>query len=172
MRDDDYGLRPGEKAIALPQPNDAGLIFIGRVRTPWTHRSQCPHNPAESDAVCTVELDPRFTDALTSVETCSHLILLYWLDKARRDLVLQRPKHDDRVHGTFALRSPMRPNPIGLAVVDLIEVKGATLEIRHIDCLDGTPLLDIKPYFARADARPEASVGWHKERANPLPPRG
>ena len=172
MADDLEPPRPGEKIIALPRADDAGLIFIGRIRTPWTDRHDAPHNPMESEEVCTVELDERFADGLTSIETASHLILLYWLDKARRDLIVQNPRHDDKLHGVFALRSPVRPNPIGLAVVDLLSVTGNKLTIRHIDCLDGTPLLDIKPYFAHSDAKPEAKVGWHKGRAKPLEPRG
>jgi len=164
--------RPGEKVIELPPADDAGLIFIGRIRTPWTDRHDAPRNPMESDAVCTVEIDPRYVEGLKSLKTSTHLILLYWLDRARRDIIIQRPRHDDRAHGVFALRSPVRPNPIGLAVVDLLAIDGNKLAIRHIDCLDGTPLLDIKPYFAHSDAKPEAEVGWHKERSKPLPPRG
>ena len=172
MQDDFEPPRPGEKAIELPPADDAGLIFIGRIHTPWTDRHAAPRNPMESDAVCTVEIDPRFAEGLKSLETSTHLILLYWLHRARRDLILQRPRHDEKVHGVFALRSPVRPNPIGLAVVDLLGIGGNELKIRHIDCLDGTPLIDIKPYFAHSDAKPEAEVGWHRDRARPLPPRG
>ena len=165
-------LRDGEETVALPPADDAGLIFIGRIRTPWTDREQAPRNPRESEALCTVELDPRFAKGLAGLDTCSHIILLYWLHLARRDLILQRPRFSNTVIGTFALRSPMRPNPIGLAVAELVNVEGTRLTVRHVDCLDGTPLIDIKPYFASVDAVPEASVGWHSGRDKPLPARG
>jgi len=161
MSTDPYGLRPGEVAVELPQEFDAGLYFIGRIRTPWTTREACPRNARESDAVCTIEVDARYAAALKEVETCSHLLVLYWMDKARRDLVLQAPRHHDAQRGTFALRSPVRPNPIATSVVRLVRVDGTRLSVVGLDCLDGTPLLDIKPYFASTDAVPAATVGWH-----------
>jgi tRNA-Thr(GGU) m(6)t(6)A37 methyltransferase TsaA len=160
----DFGIRHGEVAIDLPAQMDAGVYFIGRIRTPWTDRKACPKNARESDAVCTVELDPRFAPALQDVETCTHLVLLYWMDKAPRNLVLQVPGHYGTQHGTFALRSPARPNPIALSVVKLLGVEGGKLKIVGVDCLDGTPLLDIKPYFASTDSVPDAVVGWHKSK--------
>ena len=164
MGDKDFGIRNGEVAIDLPAQMDAGVYFIGRIRTPWTDRKACPKNARESDAACTVELDPRFAPALQDVETCSHLVLLYWMDKAPRNLVLQVPGHYGTQHGTFALRSPARPNPIALSVVKLLGVEGGKLKIVGVDCLDGTPLLDIKPYFASTDSVPDAVVGWHKSK--------
>lgn len=161
---DPYDIRAGEVAITLPERFDASLYFIGRIRTPWTTREQCPRNPRESDAVCTIDVDERFAAALKGVETCSHLIVLYWMDGARRDLVQQRPRHYDETRGTFALRSPVRPNPIALSVVRLLKVEGTRLSVVGLDCLDGTPLLDLKPYFASTDAAPEAEVGWHRGR--------
>ncbi|MCZ7658069.1 MAG: tRNA (N6-threonylcarbamoyladenosine(37)-N6)-methyltransferase TrmO [Xanthobacteraceae bacterium] len=161
---DPYDIRAGEVAITLPERFDASLYFIGRIRTPWTTREKCPRNPRESDAVCTIDVDERFAAALKGVETCSHLIVLYWMDRARRDLVQQRPRHYDETRGTFALRSPVRPNPIALSVVRLLKVEGTRLSVVGLDCLDGTPLLDLKPYFASTDAAPEAEVGWHRGR--------
>jgi tRNA-Thr(GGU) m(6)t(6)A37 methyltransferase TsaA len=160
-----YGIRAGEVAVALPPHTDAGLYFIGRIRTPWTRREDCPKNAREADAECTIELDARWADGLKGVETCSHLIVLYWMDKARRDLVLQCPRHYNEQRGTFALRSPARPNPIALSVVKLLRIDGAVLTVKGIDCLDVTACLDIKPYFASTDSVAEAVVGWHKARA-------
>lgn len=157
----DQTVRPGEIAVALPKKFDAGLYFIGRVRTPWTTRSECPRNARGSDAVCTIELDPRYADALEGVETCTHLIVLYFMHEARRDLVVQVSRHSGR-RGTFALRSPVRPNPIAMSVVRLVSVDGTRLSVVGLDCLDGTPLIDLKPYFASVDAVPEAVVGWSK----------
>jgi tRNA-Thr(GGU) m(6)t(6)A37 methyltransferase TsaA len=164
MTDKDFGVWEGEKTIDLPGQTDAGLYFIGRIRTPWKQRKECPKNARESEAVCTVELDERFRDGLKDVESCSHLVLLYWMDKSPRNLVLQVPGHYSVQRGTFALRSPARPNPIALSVVRLLGIEGNTLSVVGPDCLDGTPLLDIKPYFPSTDSVPEAVVGWHKTR--------
>jgi len=134
------------------------------VRTPWTRRGECPKNARESDAVCTLEVDPRFAAALTGVETCSHLLVLYWMDRSPRNLVLQNPGRRGELRGTFALRSPARPNPIATSVVRLVKVDGTNLSVVGLDCLDETPLVDIKPYFASTDSVPDAVVGWHKAR--------
>jgi tRNA-Thr(GGU) m(6)t(6)A37 methyltransferase TsaA len=163
-RENAQGLREGEVAVPLPAQFDASLYFIGRIRTPWTRRADCPKNARGSDAVCTVELDPRWVEGLKGLETASHVIVLYWMNEARRDLVFQAPRDYRERRGTFALRSPVRPNPIALSVARLIRIEGNTLSIVGIDCLDGTPLLDIKPYFASTDSVPDASVGWHVNR--------
>src|SRR5215472_13724706 len=91
MADEEFGIRAGEIAIPLPEKIDAGVYFIGRIRTPWTRREECPKNARQSDAVCTIEVDPRYATALQGVESCSHLLVLYWMDRSRRDLVLQVP---------------------------------------------------------------------------------
>ena len=163
MTTKDFGVRDGEVAIELPERPDASVYFIGRIRTPWKERKDCPKNARESDAVCTVELDQRWRDGLKDVETCSHLVLLYWMDKSPRNLTLQVPGHYGAPHGTFALRSPARPNPIAMGVVRLLRVEGTTLSVVGLDCLDGTPLIDIKPYFVSTDSVPEAVVGWHRQ---------
>jgi len=162
-----FGLRDGEVSTDLPAQADAQLYFIGRIRTPWKTRKECPKNARESDAVCTIEVDPRWAPALKDVETCSHLVVLYWMDRSRRDIVLQVPRHYGVQRGTFSLRSPARPNPIAMSVVKLIKVEGPKLSVVGLDCLDGTPLLDLKPYFASTDSMPAAVVGWHQARQDP-----
>jgi tRNA-Thr(GGU) m(6)t(6)A37 methyltransferase TsaA len=165
MRDDEFlALREGEVVAALPAQFDASLYFIGRIRTPWQSREQCPKNPRESDAVCTIELDPRWARGLEGLETVTHVVLLYWMNRTRRDLVVQWPRHYGEQRGTFALRSPARPNPIAISVARLVRIEGSTLLVTGVDCLDNTPLLDIKPYFASTDSVPEAVVGWHARR--------
>lgn len=150
--------RPGEETVPLPANFDAGLYFLGRINTPWADRATCPKNGTQSDAICTLIVDPLFTPALQNVEGCSHLIVLYWMDRAVRDLVRQQPRHADGSRGTFSLRSPARPNPVSLAVVELLGIDGNVVSVRGLDCLDNTPLLDIKPYYVSTDCRPEASV--------------
>ncbi|HVZ51019.1 MAG TPA: tRNA (N6-threonylcarbamoyladenosine(37)-N6)-methyltransferase TrmO [Pseudolabrys sp.] len=156
-----FGVRPGEKTVELPAEFDAGVYFLGRIRTPWKERKDCPKNARESDAVCTVELDPRWSEALKDVESCSHLVLLYWMDKSPRSLTRQVPG-DGVERGTFALRSPARPNPIAMSVVKLLRVEGNKLSVVGLDCLDGTPFIDIKPYMPTVDSVPDAVVGWRK----------
>jgi tRNA (Thr-GGU) A37 N-methylase len=91
------------------------------------------------------------------------------MDRSRRDLVVQVPRHYGVGRGTFALRSPARPNPIAMSVVQLMGVDGTRLSVVGLDCLDKTPLLDIKPYFASTDAVAEAVVGWHAARKDGAP---
>ena len=156
-----FDLREGEIAVELPEKFDASLYFIGRIRTPWQRREDCPKNPRESEAVCTIVLDPRWTQGLQGLDTVSHIVVLYWMDRARRDLVVQSPHHYTKRRGTFALRSPVRPNPIAVSVARVVGVACNEISVIGLDCLDGTPLLDLKPYFASTDSVPEASVGWH-----------
>ena len=149
-------VRPGEVAIELPAAPDAGVYFIGRIRTPFKTRAECPRNPAQSEAVGRVEVDPRYAGGLDELGGFSHVWLLYWMHEARRDLIRQVPRYLGHPRGTLALRSPVRPNPIALAALALIGIEGATLTVRGVDCIDGTPLLDIKPYYASTDCFPDA----------------
>jgi tRNA-Thr(GGU) m(6)t(6)A37 methyltransferase TsaA len=165
---DESQVRPGEVQVPLPDRPDASLYFIGRIRTPWTGRKECPKNARasrESGVVCNVEVDPRWAAALSGIEAYSHLVLLYWMDRARRDLVVQTPRGHGEGRPTFALRSPVRPNPIALAVVELRKVEGNRLSVIGVDCLDNTPLLDIKPYFSSTDSIPDARLpDWQSGR--------
>ncbi|MFG1393884.1 SAM-dependent methyltransferase [Xanthobacter agilis] len=139
------GVRAGERIIALPGTFGAQVYFVGRVRTPWAKRAECPRRGDPlAGPVCTLEIDPHWADALIGIADNDRLQVLYWMDQARRDLVLQVPR-DGRALGTFALRSPARPNPIASSVVTLLEVRGCTLSVRGLDCVDGTPLIDLKP---------------------------
>lgn len=138
-------IRPGEFAVTTDPAADAALRFIGRVRTPWTDREGCPRQGRIDGPECRIEVFEPWVAALDGIEEFDTLEILYWLDRSRRDLVRQNPRHDARTYGTFALRSPVRPNPIGTAMVRLIAREGPLLRVRGLDCLDGTPLLDIKP---------------------------
>ncbi|KMO12209.1 tRNA (N6-threonylcarbamoyladenosine(37)-N6)-methyltransferase TrmO [Methylobacterium platani] len=138
-------IRAGEVAVALPAAPDAGLVFIGRIRTPWTDRLACPRQGRADGPACRIEVFPPWRAALDGVALYERLEVLYWLDRSRRDLVRQSPADDGTTRGTFSLRSPVRPNPIGTSIVRLIRVEDGILHVRGLDCLDGTPLLDIKP---------------------------
>ncbi|MBV8336913.1 MAG: SAM-dependent methyltransferase [Alphaproteobacteria bacterium] len=144
-------LRPGEVAVVLPLRADAGVFFIGTIHTPWRTRAECPKRGNLVGPICSVVVDERWRIALTGVADCPRIQVLYWMDRARRDLVLQTPLGTGRTTGTFALRSPVRPNPIASSIVRLVAINGTTLQVRGLDCIDGTPLIDIKPEHGAAD---------------------
>jgi len=138
-------LRQGELAVSVDGPASAGLHFLGRIRTPWKTRAECPRRGDLEGPLCRLEVDEPWRAALAGIERHMHLQVLYWMHLSRRDLVLQNPRGEGMIHGTFALRSPLRPNPIASSVVALERIEGGTLCVRGLDCIDGTPLLDIKP---------------------------
>ncbi len=153
----DETIRPGEIAIALDPTRvaDAQLYFIGHIRTPWTVRRECPRQGDRvSGPECKIVIDPLWHQALTAIARWPELQILYWMNFARRDLVVQVATGKEP-QGTFAMRSPVRPNPIASSIVALQRVEDGALIVTGLDCLDMTPLLDIKAHF-----------GELKERAN------
>ena len=138
-------IREKEVTVAPPQATDAGLVFIGTIRTPWTSRLVCPRQGRADGPICRIELFPPWDEALEGIERFERLEALYWLHQSRRDLVRQSPANNGETHGTFALRTPVRPNPIGTSIATLVAREGRVLLVRGLDCLDETPLLDIKP---------------------------
>ncbi|MGX1788426.1 tRNA (N6-threonylcarbamoyladenosine(37)-N6)-methyltransferase TrmO [Bosea sp. NPDC055332] len=138
-------IRRAEVAVEPPAATDAGLVFIGRIHTPWTSRLTCPRQGRADGPICTIELFAPWDAALDGVEAFERLEVLYWLHESRRDLVRQSPANNGETHGTFALRTPVRPNPIGTSIATFVSREGPILSVRGLDCLDGTPLLDLKP---------------------------
>ena len=146
MSADEADVRAGEHLAELPATVDAGLIYIGRIETHWTLRADCPRGgDAENGPDCRLILDPRWEPALKGLTVGDELQILYWMDRARRDLVTQSPRNDGQTLGTFSIRSPCRPNPIASSVVRLMAIDQHSLIVRGLDCVSGTPLLDIKP---------------------------
>ena len=141
----DNELRLGEVAVTLPPETDAGVYFIGTIHTPWRVRGECPRRGSLDGPVCSIVVDERWHQGLTNIGDHPLIQVLYWMHRARRDLLLQTPIRTGQTTGSFALRSPVRPNPIASSVVALIGVEGGTLHVRGLDCLDGTPLVDLKP---------------------------
>jgi tRNA-Thr(GGU) m(6)t(6)A37 methyltransferase TsaA len=160
MAHPDAPLRPGEVRLS-PDPatrSDATLAFIGRIRSPWSSED-CPKNIGEARARATparLEIDTPFRPALQGLAPGDAVILLYWTGRARRDLAIQSPRHKPAPMGTFALRSPARPNPIALGVVRILSLDpdAGTVAIDATDAFDGTPLLDIKPFLPGVDIPP------------------
>ena len=138
-------LREGEVAVEMPKNFDAGLIFIGRIRTPWRSREDTPRQGSHTGPVCRLEIFDPWVPALKGVDFYNHLEVIYWLHHSMRNLVLQSPKKNGLTRGTFSLRSPVRPNPIGTSIVKFVGIEGSTVLVRGLDCLDETPLIDLKP---------------------------
>jgi tRNA-Thr(GGU) m(6)t(6)A37 methyltransferase TsaA len=160
-RDDDtwQALRPHERACDAALRADASLAFIGRIRTPWPDRDACPRQGDPDGPECRIELASPWDAALDGIEAYLWVEALYWLDRARRDLLLQNPSRGGTARGTFSLRSPIRPNPIGTALVRLIRREGPVLVVRGLDCIDGTPLIDLKPDRCRFSPAAARSAG-------------
>jgi tRNA (adenine37-N6)-methyltransferase len=136
---------------------------IAHVRSPFTATDQIPKGPgAEHKAEGVIEVLPEFVDGLLDIEGFSHLYVLWVFDRADGFSLRATPPTDDRPHGVFATRSPRRPNPIGLTVVELRGREGNRLRVRGVDMLDGTPVLDIKPYLSSI-APAEIRRGWLAE---------
>jgi tRNA-Thr(GGU) m(6)t(6)A37 methyltransferase TsaA len=138
-------IRAGELAVEMPRASDAGLVFIGTIRTPWKTREDTPRQGSHNGPICRLEIFKPWAPALKGVDFYNHLEVIYWLHHSRRNLVLQSPKKNGLTRGTFSLRSPVRPNPIGTAIVKLVGIEGSTVLVRGLDCLDETPLIDLKP---------------------------
>jgi tRNA-Thr(GGU) m(6)t(6)A37 methyltransferase TsaA len=158
--------REGEQELGFDPGTLAGdgqIVFIGRIGSPWKTRENCPKNmkaAREAGLPATVAIDEAYRRGLAGLERASHVVILTWLHHASRNLIVQKPRHAGAASGVFALRSPARPNPIGLHVARLvsIDVEAGTLALEAIDALDGTPVIDVKPYFASVDSVPEATV--------------
>src|ERR1700746_1953864 len=138
-------IRKAEVAVEMPPTTDVGLVFIGRIHTPWTSRLETPGQGRPGGPLCRIEVFEPWVAALDSLVQFERVEVLYWLHLSRRDLVMQSPANDGISRGTFSLRSPARPNPIGTSIAKLVSIEGAIVTVRGLDCLDDTPLLDLKP---------------------------
>jgi tRNA-Thr(GGU) m(6)t(6)A37 methyltransferase TsaA len=138
---------------------------VGVIHSPFTDPKTTPIQPVRSEARGQVEVYPEFAEGLEGLEGFSHIILLYVFHRSQGYSLKVTPFLDDQQHGLFATRHPRRPNPIGLSIVRLLSREGNWLEIEGVDVLDGTPLLDIKPYVPDFDLRTDTHAGWYEERS-------
>ena len=139
------------------------LFPIGTLHTPWRSVAECPRNGRQPKPAppCSAVVFPQYLEGLRSIEGFSHLIVLYWMHQVRTPELLFTPPFDSQPRGVFATRSPRRPNPIGLSVVAFEGFDGPwRLRLRYLDCIDGTALLDIKPYLKTTDCEAGSSMGW------------
>jgi tRNA-Thr(GGU) m(6)t(6)A37 methyltransferase TsaA len=124
---------------------------IGYVRSPYKEQKDAPRQGRLSDVVSEIVIEEKYLPGLDDVEKSTHFIVLSWFDRADRTLLRATPPHDPVEHGVFATRSPNRPNPVAFSVVDLLGRERNILRVRGLDALDGTPVVDIKPYFPDID---------------------
>ena len=152
---------PAEAAEAASGPR---LVFIGHVSSPWKTRAECPRNIEEARArmkaagqTATLHIAEPYRPGLLALKERENIIVMYWMHEAARHIIVQRPRHMPGPRGVFSLRSPVRPNPIALSTVRLLDMdeQAGELTIDAIDCLNGTPLLDVRPWVPTADLPPE-----------------
>lgn len=143
---------------------------IGIIHSPFKEQKGTPIQPTTGKGIkATIEIFPEYEEGLKDLEGFSHIILLYHFHRSKPSSLLSKPFMDDTPHGIFAIRSPNRPNPIGISIVRLIQVKSNILDIEDIDSIDGTPLLDIKPYVPEFDSRDVERIGWLTKNIHKLP---
>lgn len=136
---------------------------IGIIRSPYRVFQDAPRQGRLSETISTIEIFEEYAPGLTHIEQNNYLFVLYWLDRADRAALFATPPGEERARGVFATRSPHRPNPIAIGIVDLLGIDGRRLTVRGLDALDGTPLLDLKPYSPSLDSIPaEPGAGKNK----------
>jgi formylmethanofuran dehydrogenase subunit E len=134
---------------------------IGVIHSPYRDRKEYP--PQGREEICEIEIFEQYAEGLKDIDGFSYVILIYWLHQSKEFSFLVKTPWNSVPHGVFATRSPNRPNPIGYSDVELIEIDGNRLKVKGLDALEGTPLIDIKPYLPEIDAKANARVGWVKE---------
>ncbi len=142
---------------------------IGIIHSPFREPKDVPIQPSAAKGVIgRVEVFPEFVEGLKDLESFSHIILIYHFHKVRVKKLLVKPFLDEREHGVFATRAPGRPNPIGISVVKLLKIEKNILTVDEVDIIDGTPLLDIKPYVPEFDVRNNVKIGWLEKNVQKL----
>lgn len=158
----DFGdIRPGEEQLDFDpgERADAGVTFIGHIRSDW-QKGGAPRNltqAREQGGGARIELDPAYARGLRGLEVGRAIWVLYWMDRGRRDLIVQAPRHTPEPRGVFALRSPVRPNPVAMAAVRItaLDPQTGVIGIDATDAFDMTPVIDIKPWMGGIDIPPE-----------------
>jgi tRNA-Thr(GGU) m(6)t(6)A37 methyltransferase TsaA len=145
------------------------LIPIGIIHSPFSDPIDMPIQPASALGITgKVVIEPEYQEGLKDLDGFSHIILLYNFHLSSGYKLIAKPFLDDESHGVFATRAPCRPNPIGLSVLRLEKIDGLTLHVSNIDIVDGTPLLDIKPFVPTFDCPPDVSIGWLSDKLDHL----
>jgi len=137
----------------MKEQDSLELKPIGIIHSPYRDRGEAPRQGCGREEICQIEIFQEFEKGLKDIERFSHIILIYWFHKSRSYNLIVTPSWDTKPHGLFTTRSPERPSPLGLCVVELIAREANVLKVKGLDAIDGTPLLDIKPYFPSIDAK-------------------
>lgn len=142
---------------------------IGVIHSPFKEPKGTPIQPASAKGIKgEVEVFPEYTDGLKDIAGFSHIILIYHFHLVKKTTLIAKPFMDDKRHGIFSIRGPSRPNPIGISIVRLINVKNNILHVENLDIVEGTPLLDIKPYIPEFDKVRVTQYGWLKNNIDKL----
>jgi tRNA-Thr(GGU) m(6)t(6)A37 methyltransferase TsaA len=136
---------------------------IGVIYSPYKEKRGTPYQGRHEEKECTIEIFEDYEPGLLDIDRCTHLYVLYWQDRSNRSILQTKTPWGPEIHGVFSTRSPNRPNPIGLCVVDFLGRDGRLVRVNGLDALDGSPLLDLKPYSASIDSFPDARIGWLKD---------
>lgn len=137
---------------------------IGVIHSPYPDRGEAPRQGCGREEICRVEVFKEFEEGLKDIDGFSHVSLIYWFHKSGGYRLLITTPWDTKLHGLFTTRSPNRPCPLGLCLVELVAREGNILSVKGLDAIDGTPLLDIKPYIPSIDEKTNVQVGWLKDR--------
>ena len=124
---------------------------IGTINSPYKTKAESPHQGRYSEELSKITIFEEYADGLLGIEDKKHILIFYWQNKAERDKLQVVPRGKTKKKGVFAIRAPVRPNPIALCLVELVEIDGRTLTVKWLDALDGSPVLDIKPFSAEID---------------------
>ncbi len=150
--------------------NEIKYIQIGIIHSPFKEPKGTPIQPRAAQGIHgTVEVFQEYTEGLKDIDGFSHVILVYHFHLSKKSSLRVKPFMDDQTHGVFSTRAPNRPNPIGISVVQLVKIEGNILQVKDLDIVDGTPLLDIKPYVPEFDIRDAKKKGWLEKNVNKLP---
>ena len=149
--------------------NEIKYIQIGIIHSPFKEPKGTPIQPIAAQGIDgTVEVFQEYTEGLKDIDGFSHVILVYHFHLSKESSLKVKPFMDDQTHGVFSTRAPNRPNPIGISVVRLVKIEGSILQVKDLDIVDGTPLLDIKPYVPEFDIRDAKKKGWLEENVSKL----
>jgi tRNA-Thr(GGU) m(6)t(6)A37 methyltransferase TsaA len=144
----------------MEEKNSLELKPIGIIHSPYRNREKAPYQGYKSEEIARIEVFKEFEEGLKDIEGFSHIIVIYWFHKSPAYHLLVKTPWDDTLHGLFATRSPHRPCPLGLTVAELVAREKNILKVKGLDAIDGTPLLDIKPYIPEIDERSVVRPGW------------
>jgi tRNA-Thr(GGU) m(6)t(6)A37 methyltransferase TsaA len=144
----------------MEERNSLELKPIGVIHSPYKNMGEVPHQGHKSEEISQIEVFKEFEEGLKDIEGFSHIIVIYWFHKSQGYHLLVKTPWDDSLHGLFTTRSPHRPCPLGLTVAELVDREKNILKVKGLDAIDGTPLLDIKPYIPSIDEMAVVKPGW------------